>query len=107
MLFICLFGLKKKLLTEQKLNLYSGFLTGPYDFTQYVLFMIFIKFENRDKTSSKTEQAQKQNKTKQIFWMGNLSDQTFDFLPPRKPGHYMLRRRLMSRMKASLNIINS
>ena len=65
MLFICLFGLKKKLLTKQKLHLYSGFLTGQYDFTQYVLFMIFIKFENRDKTSSKTEQAQKRNKTKQ------------------------------------------
>ena len=48
---------KKKLLTKQKLNLYSDFLIGQYDFTQYVLPMIFIKFENRDKTNSKIEQA--------------------------------------------------
>ena len=48
---------KKKLLTKQKLNLYSDFLIGQYNFIQYVLSMIFIKFENRDKTSSKIEQA--------------------------------------------------
>ena len=39
--------------------------------------------------------------------MRNLSDETFDFLPLKKPGQYMLRRRLMSRMNTSLNIINS
>ena len=38
---------------NQKLNLYSGFFIGQYDFTQYVLFMIFIKFENGDKNKFK------------------------------------------------------
>ena len=47
----------KKLLTKEKLNLYSGFLIRQYDFTQLVLLMIFIKFENRDKRRLKTEQA--------------------------------------------------
>ena len=47
----------KKLLMKKKLNLYSAFLIRQYDFTQLVLLMIFIKFENRDKTSLKTEQA--------------------------------------------------
>ena len=47
----------KKLLKKEKLNLYSGFLIRQYDFTQLVLLMIFIKFENRDKTRLKTEQA--------------------------------------------------
>ena len=51
--FICLFGLKS-LLTKQKLNLHSGFLIGQYNFTQHILFMI-LKFENHDKTSSKTK----------------------------------------------------
>ena len=38
---------------NQQLNLYSGFFIGQYDFTQYVLFMIFIKFENGDKNKFK------------------------------------------------------
>ena len=38
---------------NQKLNLYSGFFIGQYDFTQYVLFMIFIKFKNGDKNKFK------------------------------------------------------
>ena len=38
---------------NQKLNLYSGFFIGQYDFTQYVLFMMFIKFENGDKNKFK------------------------------------------------------
>ena len=38
---------------NHKLNLYSGFFIGQYDFTQYVLFMIFIKFENGDKNKFK------------------------------------------------------
>ena len=35
LLFNCVWFLKK-LLTKQKLNLYSGFLIGQYDFTLYV-----------------------------------------------------------------------
>ena len=54
-LFVCL--VFKKLLTKEKLNLYSGFLIRQYDLTQFVLLMIFIKFENLDKTSLETEQA--------------------------------------------------
>ena len=55
LLFVCL--VFKKLLMKEKLNLYSGFLIRQYDLTQFVLLMIFIKFENLDKTSFKTEQA--------------------------------------------------
>ena len=55
--FYLFVSFKKKLLTKQKLNLYSDFLIGQYNFIQYVLSMIFTKFGNRDKTSSKVEQV--------------------------------------------------
>ena len=56
LLLLVFFGLKS-LLRKQKLNLHSGFLIGQYNFTQHILFMILIKFENHDKASSKTEKS--------------------------------------------------